>query len=60
MADRWIAGAIQHPGTLIKRAKREGVYHDGKIDRAWLEKLSKAPEPWGARARLALRMRAMD
>ncbi len=60
MADRWIAGAIQHPGVLIKRAKREGVYHDGAIDADWLRKMAKAPEPWGARARLALRMRKMD
>ena len=50
MADKWIAGAIKHPGALHKEM---GVPQGQKIPKSRLDKAAKAGGKLGQRARLA-------
>ena len=39
MADKWIAGAIKHPGAFSATAKKMGgMGKDGKIKKSFIEK----------------------
>lgn len=50
MADKWIQGAIKHPGALHKQL---GVPEGKKIPASKLSKAAKAGGTLGRRARLA-------
>ena len=53
-AGKWIQGAIKHPGTEKKAAKRAG-----ESTHQYMEEHAHAPGKAGARARLGLRLSAM-
>jgi hypothetical protein len=52
MAEKWISGAIKHPGALTAQAKREG-----KSPMAFAREHAHDPGTTGKRARLALTLR---
>lgn len=55
MADKWIQGAIQHPGAEKTAAKKAGM-----STHEFMEKHKASPGKAGARARLGLRLSAMN
>lgn len=54
MAEKWISGAIKHPGSFSKSAKRAG-----KTTREYAREKSGASGTTGRRARLALTLMGM-
>ena len=48
MADKWIAGAVKHPGAFRRAAQKAGM-----STQAYAEKEKDAPGILGKRARLA-------
>ncbi len=56
MAEKWIQGAIKHPGALHRQM---GVPQGEKIPASKLEAAAKKGGKLGARARLAMRLKAM-
>jgi len=58
--NRWIQGAIKHPGALTRTAKRaKAIKKGGGIKKAWLNKAAKKPGRLGKQARLALNLSRM-
>jgi len=57
MAEKWIQGAIKHPGSLHKELR---VPEDKKIPTKKLEAAAKKPGKEGKRARLAETLRKLD
>jgi hypothetical protein len=56
MSEKWIQGAIKHPGALKKEL---GVKKDKTIPEGKLEEAAKAKGKEGRRARLALLLEKM-
>jgi len=60
MDDDWIAGAVEHPGTLRKTAEAEGAMTDrGTISESWLRAKAHDDTVTGRRARLALTLKGL-
>jgi hypothetical protein len=55
VADKWIAGAIKHPGALTAAAKKAGAYNEEKetINKAWIRKQAAGSGVTAKRAQLA-------
>jgi hypothetical protein len=55
VADKWIAGAIKHPGSLTAAAKKAGAYNNtsGTIDKAWIKRQAAGSGVNAKRAQLA-------
>jgi hypothetical protein len=55
VADKWIKGAIKHPGALTAAAKRAGAYNEEHetIDKAWIRKQAAGGGVNAKRAQLA-------
>ena len=54
MAEKWIGGAIKHPGRMKRAAKRAGM-----STHSYMEKEKHAPGSLGSAARLGLRLSGM-
>ena len=55
MAEKWIQGAIKHPGALHRQL---GVPQGKKIPASKLEEAAKKGGKLGARARLAMKLKS--
>jgi hypothetical protein len=55
VADKWIAGAIKHPGALTSAAKKAGAYNNkaGTINKTWIKKQAAGSGVTAKRAQLA-------
>ena len=55
LAEDWIRNAVEKPGSLRDRAKKEGaITENGTIDKKWLQEKAKGNDLWARRAKLAL------
>jgi hypothetical protein len=46
MADKWIAGAIKHPGALTAKARKAGALNpDGTIKKSWIAQQKRSGDP---------------
>lgn len=60
MDDEWIAGAVEHPGSLRKTAESEGALTEkGTISESWLRAKATEDTLTGRRARLALTLKGL-